>query len=1158
MAELFVLVAVIVAIAALQRVRELSKRLDALELEVSVLRGSLPGLRVAAPSVPAAAPPPPPAPPPIPPSPSSEAVPPPAITPPSSSPEVLRPPAAAAPVPMAPPAQPARPAAPPPAPPSGAPAPPPAPAVAATSTATAAPAARFREAKPPSSPTDVEEVLGAQLFLKVGVATLVVGVVLFLGYAFRMMGPAGRVAVGYLAGAGLLGGGLAAERRETYRAFGRALVAGGWGILYFVTFATHFVAAARVVESAAAAIVALLVVAAAAVAFSLRYRHEWTTCASFLLIYLALFIAAVQLDAAFNLAATVIVGVSLAVLAWWLGWERMLALGVPATWAVIAAWLVPRLLAQPEAAAGGASLAVLAALFAIWAALQTAVVERRAGGGTDETWPVAAALLNLAGPLLTVVYLRRAGGRGDAIAAVVFGLLYLAGAVRLRRRGRRELYLLSATAGIIALLAAPPLYLGIASRWLSVFWLIELELVLVAGVLLREPYIRGLAHAGFTAVAVDLALVRVAPGVLAPGAAPDAVRLPLLAGASALALANSYLLRRPWRAALGDDEVPDIAYLYSGMGSALLALLLWWQVPDLWIAPVLAGVALAWIAAALRLGMRDVLWQGSGFVVLSLAAAAAKHLPVAPEELPFATRVWPLALAALGLYATALLLRLNPGDKAFVWRSQLDGFAGLASAAGALFVLALVERAVPDLWQAAACTAFAALCFLLVRWEPAALAGDGRHSQALIGAQGESLRAWRLWTDVLVEGVLASLVALFYLAGTSWRLDGEVLGLPARTVSVLAAVAFLYAAHGLLRGGALAAARSAADEPGAAGAVELRFLARAYLAGSTLAVAWLVKSEALAYGKNALVALFWGFLGVVYLELGRLWHSRAWHGLGHALLAAGAVHLVLVNFEQPGWVGPASVRLLTVLPFLAMIVYVHLTARAAAEAVGVEPAEWAPVPYLYLMVAVVAALLLYELPRSWVVVAWAATAVAALLLWRWRADRHWRLAATVLAAAAVVRGVGSNLTVRDVIQDQRLNLVTLPLACLLLLAGYLIVRRSESRTGAAPDAARVAWLLAMTTLVTAAIVVEASGTAMTVWLGAEGLAVVTLGIAVRDRVARLLGLGLLSFCILKLFLYDLRGLTGLARILSFIVLGAILIAVSYAYTRFRERLKEVL
>jgi len=81
---------------------------------------------------------------------------------------------------------------------------------------------------------------------------------------------------------------------------------------------------------------------------------------------------------------------------------------------------------------------------------------------------------------------------------------------------------------------------------------------------------------------------------------------------------------------------------------------------------------------------------------------------------------------------------------------------------------------------------------------------------------------------------------------------------------------------------------------------------------------------------------------------------------------------------------------------------------------------------------------------------------------------------------------------------------------------------------------------------------------LTVWLSAEGLAIVGLGFLAKERLSRLTGLLMLSFCILKLFIYDLRDLTGLARIGSFIVLGLVLIAVSFAYTRFKERLQEIL
>jgi uncharacterized membrane protein len=46
--------------------------------------------------------------------------------------------------------------------------------------------------------------------------------------------------------------------------------------------------------------------------------------------------------------------------------------------------------------------------------------------------------------------------------------------------------------------------------------------------------------------------------------------------------------------------------------------------------------------------------------------------------------------------------------------------------------------------------------------------------------------------------------------------------------------------------------------------------------------------------------------------------------------------------------------------------------------------------------------------------------------------------------------------------------------------------------------------------------------------------------------------------VLKLFLYDLRHLETLYRILSFIVLGVMLVSMSWIYTRFRDRLRRYL
>ncbi len=69
---------------------------------------------------------------------------------------------------------------------------------------------------------------------------------------------------------------------------------------------------------------------------------------------------------------------------------------------------------------------------------------------------------------------------------------------------------------------------------------------------------------------------------------------------------------------------------------------------------------------------------------------------------------------------------------------------------------------------------------------------------------------------------------------------------------------------------------------------------------------------------------------------------------------------------------------------------------------------------------------------------------------------------------------------------------------------------------------------------------------------------VALALTAGERVLRLYGLGLLAVCIGKVFAYDLRELESLPRILSFVVLGALLLVVSFAYTRFREKLHRYL
>jgi uncharacterized membrane protein len=68
-----------------------------------------------------------------------------------------------------------------------------------------------------------------------------------------------------------------------------------------------------------------------------------------------------------------------------------------------------------------------------------------------------------------------------------------------------------------------------------------------------------------------------------------------------------------------------------------------------------------------------------------------------------------------------------------------------------------------------------------------------------------------------------------------------------------------------------------------------------------------------------------------------------------------------------------------------------------------------------------------------------------------------------------------------------------------------------------------------------------------------GAGLLLAGSAWRVRLLRLMGLGLLSLTALKVFFWDLSSLDRVYRIVSFIVLGAILLAVSYLYQRSQQQ-----
>ncbi|MDB6118307.1 MAG: hypothetical protein JWO08_2088 [Verrucomicrobiaceae bacterium] len=98
-----------------------------------------------------------------------------------------------------------------------------------------------RPVEPVAKAMSFEQFLGVKMFAWVGGLALFLGIVFFVKYAFErdLIPPAARIAIGFITGMGLLGGGLYVQSRKHFDVLAQTLCATGVLVLYGVTFAAH-------------------------------------------------------------------------------------------------------------------------------------------------------------------------------------------------------------------------------------------------------------------------------------------------------------------------------------------------------------------------------------------------------------------------------------------------------------------------------------------------------------------------------------------------------------------------------------------------------------------------------------------------------------------------------------------------------------------------------------------------------------------------------------------------------------------------------------------------------------------------------------------------------------------------------------------------------
>jgi uncharacterized membrane protein len=283
----------------------------------------------------------------------------------------------------------------------------------------------------------------------------------------------------------------------------------------------------------------------------------------------------------------------------------------------------------------------------------------------------------------------------------------------------------------------------------------------------------------------------------------------------------------------------------------------------------------------------------------------------------------------------------------------------------------------------------------------------------------------------------------------------------------------------------------------------------------------------------SLCALVWRlvpgeYLGIAWLALALLMLEAGLRGLPDEFRALSCIVGVLAAARVAGFDLSHRLSLVSSAIAYAFAWRAREQARGRVLDVAASPAT------LFLLAGLAALLPPWAVSPSW--------ALAALTLAEFD-RRSLRAQAILLSAVAATRCV-----VIDLRAAQPVLAIAPVIVC---LWAAMLRRKLGSRT-------RLYYSLLATVLLGALIYHEVTGSLLTVAWAIEAVVLLAAGFALRDRVLRLSGLALFLICTLKLFFWDLRNLETLPRIVSFIVLGLLLVTVSWIYTRFRDQVQRFL
>ena len=571
-------------------------------------------------------------------------------------------------------------------------------------------------------------------------------------------------------------------------------------------------------------------------------------------------------------------------------------------------------------------------------------------------------------------------------------------------------------------------------------------------------------------------------------------------------------------------SVPNQAHVnlgriaYSWAGTGVMVWVLNEAIPAPW-------TAVSWIifAAALARVMREIRyrqlgWQANAVAACSLVRAYTFNLEL---EHPFwqgiSLRLVTISIVAAGLYF--LSRQSTPPDSDFRRAvSYLHTFAATA------LLAFLACREAPSGWLAAVWAIFALVLALV----------DRRFELEDLGWQAHALAALTMVRSVTVN---------LYVTET-WH------GISVRLLSLAIVAVVFYALSRVIR-------------------MPEQLREREFHHIYSWAASALV-SLLLWYELQPLsVAVGWAVFGLVLFQYGLWRKTRQFRFQAYVALAAsfGRIFFANLTAETPGefW-GP---RIYTVLPIALIYFFVYAQLGPEDQAARDDRGLHFDLLIAYLGVGTVVALLYFQFANEWLVTAWAVVVFIlfglALLLNR----SIFLHQALLLTLGACTRGVMHNLfgasyfTGTDWIG--RISVLGSAIVALLACLPFAFQWRdhhkgqpSSNWIGAVVRHPEQFMFFAPVLLLTLMLALKMRAGMVTVSWGLEGVLIVLLALAVKERSFRLTGFVLLLLCVGKLLVRDAWGLQARDRYITFIILGMALLLVSFLYTKYREAIRQFL